>query len=99
MSAAGWDTMAAIFHLIKTLDGKLDDGSRVVETLKGWKHTGPRGEIMIDPATRDIVMDERAEEVIRKPDGKLGIKVLGTVEKVKDQCKEQKIGRCGQTMN
>lgn len=99
MSAAGWDTMAAIFHLIKTFDGKLDDGAKVVAALKGWKHTGPRGEIMIDPQTRDIVMDERAEEVIRKPDGKLGVKILGVVEKVKDQCKELKIGRCGQATN
>ena len=52
-----------------------------------------------DPATRDIVMDERAEEVVRKPDGKLGVKILGGVEKVKDQCKELKIGRCGQATN
>jgi hypothetical protein len=52
---------------------------------------------MIDPATRDIVQDERAMEVYRKPDGKLGLKVLGVVSQVKDQCKERKIGRCGQT--
>jgi branched-chain amino acid transport system substrate-binding protein len=99
MSAAGWDTMAAIFRLIKTFDGKLDDGAKVVEALKGWKHTGPRGEVMIDPATRDIIMDERAEEIVRKSDGKLGVKVLGVVEKVKDQCKELKIGRCAQATN
>ena len=34
-------------------------------------------------------------EVYRKPDGKLGLKVLGTISQVKDECKEQKIGRCG----
>ena len=44
--------------------------------------------------TRDIVQDEHAMEVIRKPDGKLGIKVLGTTKAVKDECKEQKVGRC-----
>jgi branched-chain amino acid transport system substrate-binding protein len=99
MSAAGYDTMAAIFHVIKTLDGKLDDGEKIVAALKGWKHNGPRGDIMIDPVTRDIVQDERAEEVIRKPDGKLGVKILGVVPQVKDQCKELKIGRCGQAMN
>lgn len=99
MSAAGYDTMAAIFHVIKTLDGKLDDGEKIVATLKGWKHNGPRGDIMIDPVTRDIIQDERAEEVIRKPDGKLGVKILGVVPQVKDQCKELKLGRCGQAMN
>jgi len=34
-------------------------------------------------------------EVIRKPDGKLGVKVLGTTKAVKDECKELKLGRCG----
>ena len=36
-----------------------------------------------------------AMEVIRKPDGKLGTKILGTISQVKDPCKELKIGRCG----
>jgi len=36
-------------------------------------------------------------EVYRKPDKKLGLKVLGTVPQVKDECKERKIGRCGQS--
>jgi branched-chain amino acid transport system substrate-binding protein len=99
MSAAAYDAMAAIFDVIKKMDGKLDDGDKVIAALKGWKHSGPRGDILIDPATRDIVQDERAEEVIRKPDGKLGTKVLGVVPQVKDQCKELKIGRCAQAMN
>jgi branched-chain amino acid transport system substrate-binding protein len=96
MSAAGWDTMAAIFDTIKKLNGKLDDGQKVVAALKGWTFTGPRGTVSIDPQTRDIVQDERAEEVYKKPDGKLGIRVLGTVPKVKDQCKELKVGRCAE---
>ena len=82
---------------IKKLDGKFDDGEKVIAALKGWTGDGPRGKVMIDPATRDIVQDEHALEVIRKPDGKLGHKVLGTVAQVKDECKVQKIGRCGQT--
>ncbi|MFY9756034.1 MAG: hypothetical protein WAK37_08830, partial [Pseudolabrys sp.] len=56
---------------------------------------GPRGHVSIDPATRDIVNDEHAMEVIRKPDGKLGTKVLGSIRSVRDPCKELKIGRCG----
>lgn len=94
MSAAGMDTMAGIFHVINTLHGKLDDGAQVVNTLKGWKHDGFRGPIEIDPQTRDVIQPERAEEVIKKPDGKLGIKVLETYPQVKDECKELKIGRC-----
>jgi branched-chain amino acid transport system substrate-binding protein len=96
MTAAAWDSMHAIFDTIKKLDGKLDDGGKVIEALKGWRTDGPRGRVSIDPATRDIIQDERAMEVYRKPDGKLGLRVLGTVAQVKDECKEKKIGRCGQ---
>jgi branched-chain amino acid transport system substrate-binding protein len=95
MSAAGWDTMHAIFDTIKKLDGKMSDGAKVIDALKGWSTDGPRGHVSIDPATRDIVQDEHALEVYRKPDGKLGEKVLDTTKAVKDECKDLKIGRCG----
>ena len=95
MSAAAWDAMNAVFHTIKELNGKVDDGLKFVDALKNWSGEGPRGNVRIDPATRDIVQDERAMEVYRKPDGKLGTKVLGTIPQVKDECKELKLGRCG----
>ena len=63
MSAAGWDTMHAIFDTIKKLDGNLSDGAKVVDAMKGWSTNGPRGHVMIDPATRDIVEDEHAMEI------------------------------------
>jgi branched-chain amino acid transport system substrate-binding protein len=93
-SAAGTDTMAAIIHVINTLHGGLDDGARVVDTLKGWKHDGVRGPIEIDPQTRDVIQPERVEEVIKEPDGKLGVKVLETFPQVNDECKVLKVGRC-----
>ena len=95
MSAAGWDTMHAIFDTIKKLNGNVSDGAKVVAALKGWSTNGPRGHVMIDPATRDIVQDEHAMEVYRKPDGKLGEKILDTTKAVKDECKVLKMGRCG----
>ena len=95
MSAAGWDTMHAIFDTIKKLKGNLSDGAKVVDALKGWSTNGPRGHVMIDPTTRDIVEDEHAMEVYRKPDGKLGERVLNTTKAVKDECKVLKVGRCG----
>jgi branched-chain amino acid transport system substrate-binding protein len=94
MSAASMDTMAGIFDVINTLHGNLDDGAKVIDTLKGWKHEGFRGPIEIDPQTRDVIQPERAEEVIKKADGKLGVKVLETYPQVKDECKELKVGRC-----
>ena len=95
MSAAAWDAMNAVFHTIKELNGKVDDGLKFVDALKSWSGEGPRGNVKIDPATRDIVQDERAMEVYRKPDGKLGTKVLGTIPQVKVECKELKLSRCG----
>jgi len=94
MSAAGWDTMHAIFDTIKKLNGDLSDGMKVVSAMKGWKTVGPRGPVEIDPETRDVIQNEHAMEVYRKPDGKLGERVLGTTENVKDECKVLKLGRC-----
>ena len=95
-SAAAWDMMQAIYDTVKTLDGKFGDGAEVIETLKGWTTASPRGNVSIDPQTCDVVQDEHALEVIRKANGELGHKVLGVIEQVKDECKAQKIGRCGQ---
>jgi branched-chain amino acid transport system substrate-binding protein len=94
MSAAGMDTMAGIFYVINALHGKLDDGAKVIDALRGWKHEGVRGPIEIDPQTRDVIQNENAEEVIKKPDGKLGVRVLQTFPQVKDECKVLKVGRC-----
>ena len=96
MSAAGWDMMQAIFDTVKKLDGKFDDGAAVMAALKGWTGNGPRGKVEIDPDTRDIIQDEHALEVVRLADGTLGHKLLGTIPQVKDECKIEKIGRCGQ---
>src|SRR4029078_8978560 len=48
MSAAGWDTMHAIFDAIKKLNGKVDDGAKVIDVMKGWTGNGPRGQVSID---------------------------------------------------
>jgi branched-chain amino acid transport system substrate-binding protein len=94
MSAAGWDTMHAIFDTIKKLNGNLSDGAKVVKAMEGWSTNGPRGHVMIDPKTRDVIEDEHAMEVYRMSNGKLGERVLDTVHAVKDECKVLKVGRC-----
>src|SRR5262249_19178251 len=52
----GYDAMAAVFHVIKTLDGKID-GEKAVAALKGWKFASPRGPISVDPETRDVIQN------------------------------------------
>ncbi len=92
MAVGGYDGMAAIVHVVKTLKGKIET-DKAIAALKGWKHNSPRGPIMIDPDTRDIVMNEYLSEVVMK-DGRLFQKVIGKTDAVKDACKELKIGPC-----
>ncbi len=94
MAVAGWDGMAAIAHVVKALDGKID-ADRAMKALEGWKFDSPRGPIMIDPKTRDIVMDAHVQKVVRK-DGRLAVEVLDVIPQVKDPCKELKVGKCAQ---
>jgi branched-chain amino acid transport system substrate-binding protein len=93
-SVGGYDGMAAIVHVVQTLKGKIDT-DKALAALKGWRFDSPRGPIMIDPATRDIVMNEYLSEVVMGSDGKLHQKQIGVIEHVKDPCKENKIGPCG----
>jgi branched-chain amino acid transport system substrate-binding protein len=93
MAAGGYDGMAAIVHAVQATKGKME-GEDAVKSLLGWKFDSPQGPIMIDAETRDIVMNEYLDEVVKGPDGKLHEKVLETIPNVKDQCKAQAIGPC-----
>ena len=95
MGVQGYDGMAAIAHAVTALKGQLDP-DKVQAALKGWKYAdSPRGPIMIDPATRDIVMNEYLSELVKK-DGRLYQKNIGVITAVKDMCKELKQGKCAQ---
>jgi branched-chain amino acid transport system substrate-binding protein len=93
MAVGGYDGMAAIVHAVQATKGKMD-GEEAVKSLLGWKFNSPQGPIMIDPATRDIVMNEYLDEVVKGSDGKLHQKVIGQIDQVKDQCKELAVGPC-----
>jgi branched-chain amino acid transport system substrate-binding protein len=94
VGVGAYDGMAAIVHAIQATKGKMD-ADAALASLKGWKFDSPRGPIMIDPETRDIVMNEYLSEIVRGPDGKLHQKLLGKIDNVKDACKAQKIPPCG----
>ena len=83
MAVGGWDGMAAIYEVIKRLDGKID-GDKAMEVLKGMKIDSPRGPIMIDPATRDVVQTIYVRRVERMKDGKLYNVEFDQVQNVKD---------------
>ena len=95
MGVQGYDGMAAIAHAVTTLKGQMDP-EKVQAALKGWKYAdSPRGPIMIDAQTRDIVMNEYLSELV-KVGGRLVQKNIGVIPAVKDMCKELKEGKCAQ---
>ena len=54
MACAGYDGMAAIAEALKKTQGSVDP-EKLLAALKGMKLMSPRGPIMIDHETRDIV--------------------------------------------
>ncbi len=93
MAVGGYDAAALIVHVVQQLKGKID-GDKAIAAAKGWKFASPRGPIMIDPETRDIVMNEYLNEVVKGPGGRLVQKQIGVIENVKDACKALKIKPC-----
>ena len=92
MAVGGYDGMAAIVHAVQATKGKIE-ADEALAALKGWKFNSPRGPIMIDPDTRDIVMNEYLSEVVMK-DGRLHQKVIGKIDNVKDACKALSVAPC-----
>jgi branched-chain amino acid transport system substrate-binding protein len=92
MAVGGYDGMAAIVHAIQATKGKMDVEESLA-SLRGWKFASPRGPILIDPETRDIVMNEYLSEVVMK-NGRLFQNTIATVENVKDACKALRIAPC-----
>ena len=69
MACAGYDGMAAIAEALKKTGGSVDP-EQFLAALKGMKLLSPRGPIMIDPETRDIVQTVYIRRV-EKVDGLL----------------------------
>jgi branched-chain amino acid transport system substrate-binding protein len=86
-SIGGWDGMAAAFEVIKQTGGKFT-AEEAMQILGNWKSDdSPRGPIMIDPATRDIIQDIYIRRTEIK-DGKLANIEFETIKAVKDPWKE-----------
>ena len=68
MAAAGYDGMAAIYEALKKTGGSTD-GDKIMAALKGMQLNSPRGPIMIDPETRDVVQTVYIRKVERTGGG------------------------------
>ncbi len=84
--ADSYDGMAAIYHVVIEQKGKIDP-DKTMALLKGWKYDSPRGPIMIDTETRDIVQNEYLRRV-DKVGGQLRNTEIETIPMVKDPWKE-----------
>ena len=68
MAAAGYDGMAAIYEALKKTNGSTD-ADKLIAAMKGMNLMSPRGPIMIDPDTRDIVQTVYIRKVEKTPGG------------------------------
>jgi branched-chain amino acid transport system substrate-binding protein len=86
-SVDAWDGMAAIYDLVKETKGSFT-ADQAMAFLSHWKDPdSPRGPIMIDPQTRDIVQNVYIRRV-EKQDGRLVDVEIATLPMVKDPWKE-----------
>ncbi len=86
-SVDAWDGMAAIYGLVKETKGNFT-ADQAIAFLSHWKDpNSPRGPIMIDPETRDIVQNVYIRRV-EKQGGRLVNIEIATIPMVKDPWKE-----------
>ncbi len=86
-SVDGWDGMAAIFALVKETKGKFT-ADEAMAFLSHWKDpNSPRGPIMIDPETRDIIQNVYIRRVEKQGEALVNVEIA-TIPMVKDPWKE-----------
>ncbi len=84
-SIGGYDGMRLIYEALKKTGGKTD-GEALIAAAKGMKWESPRGPIMIDPETRDIIQTVYIRRV-EKVGGQLVNVEFDKIENVKDPWK------------
>jgi len=83
--------MHLIYEALKKTGGKAD-GDSLIEAAKGMKWESPRGPMMIDPETRDVVEDMyilRVEMVGGQPKNVEFDKVKDVKDPVKERIKKK----------
>jgi branched-chain amino acid transport system substrate-binding protein len=86
MSVAGYDGMQLIAKTLQKTGGDAN-GEKFMAAAKGMSWTSPRGQIIIDPDTRDIVQTMYIRKV-EKVDGKLQNVEFDKVPNIKDPGKQ-----------
>jgi branched-chain amino acid transport system substrate-binding protein len=81
-AVGGWDGMHLIYEALKKTGGKAD-GESLIGAAKGMRWESPRGPVVIDPATRDIVQTVYIRRVEKAGNGTLNVE-FDKVDNVKD---------------
>ena len=84
-AVGGYDGMRLIYEALKKTGGKAD-GPSLIAAAKGLKWNSPRGPVMIDPETRDVVETIYIRRV-QKVGGNLVNVEFDKIENVKDPVK------------
>ncbi|MFZ3117848.1 MAG: ABC transporter substrate-binding protein [Variovorax sp.] len=87
MAMGGYDGMRVIYEALKATGGK-GDGAALLEKMKGQVFESPRGPVLIDAQTRDIVQDVYLRKVEKK-DGQLYNVEFDVIKAVKDPGKSK----------
>src|SRR5262249_51590327 len=84
-SVGGYDGMHVIYEALKKTNGNTD-GEALIAAAKGLSWESPRGPMMIDPDTRDVIQTVYIRRV-EKVDGVLVNVEFDKIENVKDPWK------------
>lgn len=86
LSAGGYDGMHVIYEALKKTKGS-GDAEALIGAIKGMKWESPRGPMMIDPETRDVVQTIYIRRVDKVGNNYVNVEV-DKVPNVKDPVKE-----------
>jgi branched-chain amino acid transport system substrate-binding protein len=82
-SIGAYDAMHLAYKMIDDQKGKPFDGSAAVKALPGYTFKSPRGNVTIDPTTRELVQNFYLREVVKGSDGVKRNQVIKVWEQVK----------------
>lgn len=86
-----YDGMEILFRMLRASGGKRDP-DKMMAAAKGYSWKSPRGPVMVDPETRELIQNIYIRRVEKVAGGKLGNVAFHTFEAVKDPWHELHIG-------
>ena len=81
-TVGAYDGLRVAYKMIESMAGKPFDGEAAMKSILGFSYQSPRGQVTIDPATRENIQNFYVRRVELK-DGKMQNVVVKTFEQVK----------------